>query len=173
MQILEFLSKKLSTVARSTYSAEIQGLHSGTSNGTLLQGFVYETEYAPVANKTVLHEALENGRCPVRHFAAVDAKAVFTSITAKVTKPPTEKHLFYLVVAMRQRLARLGFHTLWWIDTRDMLTDALTKGTIPRHALLKFMNSNDWRLIGDAPVSFAVGKAERDAARLLADEDRL
>eukprot|EP00972_Heterocapsa_arctica_P047946 7073461-Heterocapsa_arctica.AAC.1 len=60
----------------------------------------------------------------------VDARAAFAAVTAKEIKAPAEKRLIYLVVAMRDRLRTGQVAELWWIDSRDMITDALTKGGI-------------------------------------------
>lgn len=34
----------------------------------------------------------------------------------------------------------------WWVDTRDMVSDAVTKGAIPRKAIVQLVQSGLWQL---------------------------
>ncbi len=65
-----------------------------------------------------------------------DAKSVFDTINASDVGDPTESPLKLRVIALRDRLERGILKRLWWADTRDMLADGLTKGGIPREALV-------------------------------------
>ena len=56
---------------------------------------------------------------------------------------------------MRDLIEAGSVRAFWWLDTRDMLPDALTKGTIPREALLAVWRTGIWTLIGDRPARFA------------------
>ena len=44
--------------------------------------------------------------------------------------------MLYEIKALRQHLLDGRIHRLTWIDTRDMLADALTNGKVSREALL-------------------------------------
>ena len=47
---------------------------------------------------------------------------------------------------------------LFWIDTRDMIPDGLTKGSVDRAALQAIVTTNCWKKIGHTPsiVSSAI-----------------
>ena len=72
---------------------------------------------------------------------------------------PTEKgtifHLAYVRQALHTGLAR----SLNWVDTRDMVMDGMTKGSVDREELQKFM-SGTWQL-KHAMQSF--GHREKDS----------
>ena len=69
-------------------------------------------------------------KVPVRLF--IDAMSVFTAIRDENHKRPTEQQMLYEIKALRQHLLDGRIDRLTWIDTRDMLADALTKGKVPR-----------------------------------------
>ena len=47
----------------------------------------------------------------------------------------------------------------WWIDTLDMISDGLTKGAVPRDALLAITTGKEWVLRGDPPLGFKPARA--------------
>ena len=87
-----------------------------------------------------LHTALE---------LCVDAKSVYSAIEAKDTKVPSESSLLSSVQCGRELLDNKRLRALHWIDTRDMIADGLTKGSIDRKALHMVIEKNTWNRIGD------------------------
>ena len=81
-------------------------------------------------------------RVPVRFF--IDAMSVFTAIRNENHKCPTEQQMLYEIKALTQHLLDGRVDRLTWIDTRDMLADALTKGKVPRDALLHALWFGEW-----------------------------
>ena len=69
----------------------------------------------------------------------VDAKSVFAAVTATFIKQPAEKSLLSHVQYLRELLDKGISRLLFWIDTRDMGADGLTKGAVSRDALHAFM----------------------------------
>ena len=52
-------------------------------------------------------------------------------------------------------LIRRGVLTkVWWIDTKDMAADALTKGSIDREVVLLLGDTGEWHSVGLQPVCF-------------------
>ena len=76
----------------------------------------------------------------------IDARAVYDSVTAKVVKTPADKILLLHALALRDHLETGQLSKLSWIDTRDMVADALNKGTIDRGALRQFFEQGQWKL---------------------------
>ena len=69
----------------------------------------------------------------------VDAKSVFAAVTATFVKTPAEKSLLSHVQYLRELLDIGLLHSLLWLDTRDMYSDGLTKGSVDRAALHELM----------------------------------
>ena len=88
--------------------------------------------------------------------AVVDAKGVFTSIENEDTKIPAESSLLSSVQAVRGALMEKRLRTLYWVDTRDMVSDGLTKGSVGRTEIILLCEKNLWKSIGDKPVSVSL-----------------
>ena len=77
----------------------------------------------------------EFGGWKLRIVLAVDAYSVFSACTAHNIKIPAEQSLVSHVQLLRELLDRGVLHRMWWLDTRDMVADGLTKGVIERQAI--------------------------------------
>ena len=150
LHVLDFYSRKQTLVSRSTFSAELLGLADAASSGLHLQSLLEEVFFG-ARSADALVQAQTAGTMQVPLDVAVDAMAVWQAVTAEELKPPTERHMFLHVKAFRDKLDAGSIRTLWWVDTRDMLCDCLTKGGISREAVLEAWRSAQWALVGDAP----------------------
>ena len=65
---------------------------------------------------------------------------MFESIKAQVFKPPSENSLAGQVLWLREMLEKKLLQYVTWTDTRDMLADGLTKGSVAPDALEDSMN---------------------------------
>ena len=77
----------------------------------------------------------EEGKLQPPIKGIVDAKAVFDSIKASDVCEPAESSLKLHLLAIRDKLVAGILQQLFWGDTRDMLADGLTKGSVNRSAL--------------------------------------
>ena len=77
---------------------------------------------------------LDGGFC-IPLVLYVDAMSVYSAVTATFVKTPAEKSLLCHIQFIRELLDRGVFHAMCWIDTRDMLADGLTKGSVDRALL--------------------------------------
>lgn len=64
---------------------------------------------------------------------------MYAAATATFVKIPAEKSLLAHVQYLRELLDNGVLEALWWLDTRDMLADGLTKGAVDRTALHQLM----------------------------------
>ena len=80
---------------------------------------------------------MEGGYLPIALY--VDAKSVFAAVTATFIKQPAEKSLLSHVRYLHELLDKGILRLLFWIDTRDMGADGLTKGAVSREALHAYM----------------------------------
>ena len=78
--------------------------------------------------------------------ACIDAKSIYDSLTPSDTKNPTEGSLIFVLLQVKEMLRSGTLRTLWWVDTRDMLADALNKGCVSREALLVACLAGSWVL---------------------------
>eukprot|EP00973_Karenia_brevis_P076024 10560740-Karenia_brevis.AAC.1 len=78
--------------------------------------------------------------------AFIDANAVYDSLVSEVIKMPVEKTSYTQLLAVRDAIERGWIRRLSWMDTNDMLSDGLTKGTIDREALLQICTQCSWQL---------------------------
>ena len=149
--VVEFYSRKQPRVCRSTFAAELSSTDDAASLGLLIRGMFAELILGPCkAGK--LAELTDSGQLPVALEVATDNRGMFSGVTATEVKTPSEPHLLYLMKALRDRLGSKAIDALWWFDTRDMICDAMTKGTLSREPLLKLWRTAMLEINGDPPV---------------------
>ena len=68
-----------------------------------------------------------------------DAESVYKSLICRDLKTPVEKTLLGQVMWIRELLQLGLIESLQWCDTRDMVADGHTKGSIDRELLLDLM----------------------------------
>lgn len=107
-------------INRGTFGAKLNNSLESSEGGMMFRGVMYEVMFGN-CEAGRLHELVNSGRIPFE---------VFTAITAEQVKPPNERSLLYAVRALRDRLDCGAIAWLHRCDTRDMLRDALTKGSI-------------------------------------------
>ena len=57
---------------------------------------------------------------------------------------------------MREALVEGRLTSLYWCDTRDMVADGLTKGSVERDPIVLLYSKNQWKGFGDQPVSVSL-----------------
>ena len=85
-------------------------------------------------------DMLECGKLYPPIACCVDAKAVHDSIRASHACEPAESSLKLHLISVRDRMAHGLIRRFYWVDTRDMLADGLTKGGIDRLFLHRCRN---------------------------------
>jgi len=134
VHVLDFATKALRFVTRSTFSAELMGACDSFDHGLLLL-FILNELAVGVPSKTDARQMREYGGFAVPAILCVDALSVFAAVTAVNVKPPAEKGLLAHVQYLREVLDHLLLEALCWWDTRDMTADGMTKGAVEREAL--------------------------------------
>ena len=87
----------------------------------------------------------ESGGWDIDMAACIDAMSVHAATTATQLKIPAEKALWSHVQYVRELLDTNVLKSAIWMDTRDMWSDGLTKGTVERTLLHELMNGVLWR----------------------------
>jgi hypothetical protein len=139
VHILEYMCKALRHVTRSTFSAELHASCDSADLGILVNLMLHEITSGPVTSSKA-REMRDSGGYAIPMTLQIDAMSVFAAITATYIKHPAEKGLLSHVQFIRELLDTGVLRALIWIDTRDMASDGLTKGSVERTALHELMN---------------------------------
>ena len=97
-----------------------------------------ELEAGPISMQDARSKRMQGGYIPTSLY--LDAKSVYAAIIATFIKPPAEKSLLCHIQYIRELLDKGIIQYLFWIDTRDMIADGLTKGAVDRNALHTLMD---------------------------------
>jgi len=127
-------------VTRSTFAAELLAAGDAIDHGILLSHMIYEVEHGPMSISEARQRRMSEGYTPVALY--LDAKSVFAAVTATFIKQPAEKSLLSHIQYIRELLDKGLVKYLFWLDTRDMGADGLTKGAVSRELLHKLMSGS-------------------------------
>ena len=146
VQPIEYLCKKQQHVCRSTYAAELHSALDLTSLALLINTAITEI-LCGVMSASEMVITLDSGKLTIPVDLYIDARAVFDSVTAKHVKTPADKILLIHALSLREHLTRRRVNRLLWIDTRDMVRDALNKGKIDRGPLRELFEKGIWSIV--------------------------
>ena len=108
---------------------------------TILSGFALGTHSGPHTGTTLMR-AIMTGQLPLQTEAITDSYSIFNYLAAAPLKLPAEKGTYYHLAFLREKLASRFLRSYTWVDTRDMVADGLTKGTIDRTAIAAIMDGS-------------------------------
>ena len=134
---IEWACKSQRHVTRSTFSAELLGAGDTADQAILVSHMIYELEHGPISITQARQLRMEGGYIPIGLY--LDAMSVYAATTATFVKQPAERSLLSHVQYLRELLDKRILEMLFWIDTRDMGADGLTKGAVLREALHQLM----------------------------------
>ena len=103
---------------------------------------------------TDLAKMQESGKLLLPLEVCVDAKSVYDALASDPIRVPTEKSLYIHLLAMSDLIRRGVLTKVWWIDTKDVASDALTKGSIDREVVMLMSSTGIWEFIGLPPACF-------------------
>ena len=139
--LLDASSQSLKLVTRSTFSSETLAAVGTVDSLIPVAISLTEILHKPLSPEDLrrFREGTLQHRPNLKITVAVDAMNLFQAWTGTSVKLPTEKSLFPHLAWLRDVVKCAPTHVLW-VDTRDMLADPMTKGTILRTAILQAMN---------------------------------
>ena len=105
------------------------------------------------ASAAELADKQAQGKLSMPLHLAIDAKRVFDTIANSKKAHATEEHLIIHISKVKEFLRRRIARCLWWADTRDCVSDGLTKGSVERTGILQLCEAGEWSLARKA-VSF-------------------
>ena len=142
---IDFFSRKQRRIVRSTFGAETNAAADGIEVGKLVAYALAEI-VMPGLTASSLVEMDEAGTLPFRLQLITDCKSLFDNLRCEETAIPTEQSLIMLLLQIKEGLRTGTIQSIVWADTRDLIADGLTKGSIARAALLAFSCTSLWEL---------------------------
>ena len=130
---------------RSTYGAELNGLSDAIEPGKLL-ALMYAETLDGVRDGSEWKLTGETGKWPIPIEFAIDAKSVFDSVVNPDLRIPTEQSLITVLIFVREQFHRGLIKRAWWVQTMDMVADALTKGSVSRKKVLEMFKNCFWKV---------------------------
>ena len=163
VHIVDYLTKRVGNVTRSTFSAELFGLCDACDHALLLRQICHEFQNGPLTASQARDLREGKTKSTVNMSIAIDAMSVFAAVTASHVKIPSERSLLSHLQYVRELLDRRVLESLTWLDTRDMAADGMTKGSIARDAITDCMNGSltlnhsckSWRPLVSLPSAAA------------------
>ena len=152
--VLDFYARKQTHVVRSTFAAELMAMIDAVQVGSLINLVLTELYSETTIAVTDLAKMQESGKLLLPLEVCVDAKSVYDALASDPIRIPTEKSLYIHLLAMSDLIKRGVLTKVWWIDTKDMASDALTKGSIDREVVMLLSSAGIWEFIGLPPVCF-------------------
>ena len=123
----------------------------------IVSGFTLETIRGPQTGESLMR-SLSTGDLAMPVEALTDSYSIFSYLAAAHLKLPAEKSTYYHLAFLREKLVNGFISSYNWIDTRDMVADGLTKGSIDRGFLSALMD-------GSYALSHPVHQFENEAGR--------
>ena len=145
--LLDFKSNKSKRVATSTLHAEALGSINGLEASTYLQSYLLELSKPNLNAMQLLTPETHDELIPI--IAVTDCNDLQDTLIAPAQPASTTKHLALYIAAIREHRATGRVSAFVWIDTRDMLSNSLTKlkedGTCEKE-LLPSLQTFVWKL---------------------------
>jgi len=144
VQLIDFLSKKLSVISRSAFAAELRNVleaSQDTINHAVMQHDIYRGPYTAEQCATIRDKADYFTEIVV----ATDNQGLYNALTKEDPSPGSDGSMAFHVKALRELLDDHHISSIVWLDNRDMLADGLTKGKPSREDINSVLSTGTWR----------------------------
>ena len=134
--LIEAVSQSHKLVVRSTFAAELLALSASVDQAFVILTTPHELTSGSLnpSDSVCLRET--GGYCLDLHIW-IDAKSVFRAVGNENFRYPTEKSLLSHISWVKQLVILKIIAILGWVNTRDMIADGMTKGSIDRTQLIE------------------------------------
>ena len=139
--LIDYASRKQRHVTRSTFAAELFAATDAFDQLWNVAVAWHEVKCGP-QTATVIRQLREQGGLDPQTAICVDALSVHAAVVAQHVKAPAESNLLGHVQFLCELLDTHVLTYFCWLDTRDMVSDGLTKGAIDRTCLHKLMSGS-------------------------------
>ena len=142
---IDFFSRKQRRIVRSTFGAETNAAADGIEVARLVAYTLAEIVIPGCTAQSLVHLD-ESGSLPFRIQLITDCKSLFDSLRCEEIAIPTEQSLIMILLQIKEGMRTGTIASIVWADTRDLIADGLTKGSIARADLLAFSMTSLWLL---------------------------
>ena len=140
IHMIDSICKSHRLTIRSSYGAELLAASHGFDDSYPTIITLIELTRGVPMQAEELKGYRENGGWPIDVTLTMDAESVYKSVTSRDLKTPTEKTLLGHICWIREALQKRLIARVQWCDTRDMIADGHTKGSVDRKGLLEAMH---------------------------------
>ena len=144
LQVLEYVGGKQNHVCRGVWSAELHNQCDMADMGVILLSFLEELRRGALRAEDQRRLREAGGYAMPLHMYT-DSYSIFSYLKAQHLKFPAEKGTYFHLAYLRELLEAGIVRSINWCDTRDMVADGITKGSLDRTALTDVMRGV-WRL---------------------------
>ncbi len=141
--IIDAICQKQKKAWRSTFSAECLGLLDGAELVRLIAFAFCELTLGAIAPAKIF-ELDQAGKPPMQIDCVIDAMSVLSALQKAEPKTPIEMTMIIPIQILKNLVENGQLSSISWVDTRAILADGLTKGSIPREPLLTAFASCLW-----------------------------
>ena len=143
LQLLEFVSKKQTRVCRSTFAAELHSCLDLFGLAVVINATLTELLNGPQTSAQ-LAKALDDGSNALLLDMVIDHRGLLDAAASDENKSTDSAVLLHLMKLREDLKNRI--RTLYWVDTRSMVADALNKGAIDRCQLHELCSEGTWTI---------------------------
>jgi hypothetical protein len=148
VHLVEFASKTIQRVTRSSWAAELHAMSATTSAGMKLTQMIDEA-YHGVMTAADMMQHEENSTLITKCENITDCHDLFSSVIAVEMAKLAEPHLGSHLAALREDLQTKRVAAWWWVDTLSMPSDGLTKISVDRD-MLQAIAAGSWAISAQA-----------------------
>jgi len=147
--VLEVECRKHKVVARATFSAECHAAIAAAETLLLINLAMHEVQHGPLTTREAVTWR-EDGTptLALKGHLIIDAMSLLAAVSAEQVRAPADKSLLGHLRWLRELLDKSQIQSMVWVDTRDMCSDGLTKGSVDRGALHELMEGH-WTINQD------------------------
>ena len=137
--LLDFNSRQQRKVVRATFSAELLRGCDAIDKGILLSQMPHEI-YTGDCTVDGARQRRDHGGYHMPLALYIDAMSVYAAVTAPFINNPADNGMLSYIQYLRELLDNRILTAISWVDTRDMLADGATKGSIDKSQLHSCMS---------------------------------
>lgn len=145
LQIIEFVSRKQNRICRSTFTAELYAALDLVSLGNIINLAMTEV-LSGCRSAIAMSDVQESGTNTLDLDLFIDARSVFDAVSSVDVKTTTDRLMLIHALKLKEILSLRIASRMLWIDTRDMLCDALNKGSVSRDCIRLACQKGVWQI---------------------------
>ena len=145
VQLIDFVSKKLHTISRSAFAAELRNIFEAMQEVIGIAVQFHDVYRGPLTPQDCV-QVQDSASYFLDVHVVTDNYGLYAAITKEEPSPGSDVSMANHVRAARTYLDNRNITTITWCDNRDMIADGLTKGRPARDAINDVLSTGQWIL---------------------------